>query len=120
MLDQVLEKTLGIIWITRENLGSELPFFEELNYLSNNLLIKNKRNYHPTKNFYLTSSFNKPFFIAHLLEREKLKDDLLNVLEMTKEIAEAGKEVLVLSSDEKILSFLSKKSSSLSFVTLNK
>jgi hypothetical protein len=116
MIEKVEEKTLGIIWVTKEMLSQKLVAFDDLNYLSNNLLIKNVKNFHPTKNFYLTSAFGKPFYIAHLTEGAKLKEDLVNILEITKDIVEPGMEVLILSEDTKIADYLAKKNSALTFV----
>jgi hypothetical protein len=73
--------TSGIIWLTDDDLNSNLPGVYELNYLLNGLLTKSiaakASQSESNSNFFLAENFGNPFFLGHSVVSSKA--DLLNM-----------------------------------------
>lgn len=70
----VIQDFSGIIWLTRGELSSELPYFSALDYLVNGALQQLVNNRMTTsQNLVMAQSFGHPFFVAQFSASEEIK-----------------------------------------------
>lgn len=83
--NNITAETVGIIWLTDEELSYNSPGVYEFNYLLNGTLIKALEKLDQSKqsvNYFLGENFGNPLFIGHAVIHNK--DDIRNVYEHLK------------------------------------
>lgn len=94
---RVSEEFSGIIWLTRENFSTELPYFFALDYLADGALQQLfDRKGDSSSNLVLTKSFGHSFFIAQFTTNEDLKKILSTTALLSQEEATHFPRILLL------------------------
>ena len=108
--DKLSKDILGIIWITSNPIADRLKYFHALDYFVDGLLTEfykqchqgkntSKSNY--KKNFFLSRSFDEPFFIGHILSDESeesasIQEDLDELMKLTVPLKTDKNKLLVI------------------------
>ncbi len=95
------EEVVGAIWISRGVLSSSTPHFHEFDYLCNGLLttfIRENIDTTSHKNFFIGSSFNRPFFLGHIKDdHPRIDKALFEILSLFKATSNENNKVIVMS-----------------------
>lgn len=76
----ITPETSGIVWLTDEALNYESPGVYEFNYLLDGLLVKaieENAERNEQRNFFLGENFGAPFFIGHVVVKDKSDIDVI-------------------------------------------
>jgi len=104
LLDQVDESVHGVIWLTDTPLSDRPGAFHELNYLTDGQLvsaISSEQVYKEgTPTLFFSTSFNQPFFVAHVkTSGSAIDNQIAGILSIKKE---SGDKKIMLLNQSKI------------------
>lgn len=103
LISHINNQVSGIIWLTDDYIDHKTPLIFEMNYLLDGNLIKAIEEHIKVarQNFFLGSSFGKPFFISHTVFKEKV--DLKNIfeqIEMIQQTIELQESIYIVNKSQ--------------------
>lgn len=105
LLDNITDNTVGILWLTKNQISKETKYFDQLDYIVNGqllILLKNSlenKTEQQTSNMFITNSFNSSIFLYQETLLDDSTTDLADKIKMLANKTYGEKDYILLIND---------------------